>query len=72
MSLEVGKHRETKRGFVLLPRRLCHGARLRMGITLGATGEGLREAAHHFGGLHFVTFACLFLRQATGILGAGL
>jgi transposase len=50
MRLEVVKHEEAKRGFVLLPRRLCGGAGFRMGITISTAGEGLREAARRFGG----------------------
>src|SRR5215213_8137228 len=51
MRLEVVKHEEAKRGFVLLPRRLCHGAGFRIGIAIQAVGEGLREATHRFGGV---------------------
>jgi hypothetical protein len=51
MRLEVVKHEEAKRGFVLLPRRLCCGAGFRMGIAIEAVGEGLREATHRFGGV---------------------
>jgi transposase len=51
MRLEVVKHEEAKRGFVLLPRRLCRGAGFRMGIAIQAVGEGLREATHRFGGV---------------------
>jgi transposase len=49
MRLEVVKHEEANRGFVLLPRRLSRGAGFRMGIAISAAGEGLREAARHFG-----------------------
>jgi peptide subunit release factor 1 (eRF1) len=34
IRLEVVKHSEAKRGFLLLPRRLCRGARFRMGIAI--------------------------------------
>src|SRR5918998_2438020 len=50
MRLEVVKHEEAKRGFVLLPRRLGRGAGFRMGITISTAGEGLREAARQSGG----------------------
>src|SRR3712207_1445868 len=50
MRLEVVKHEEAKRGFVLLPRRLGRGAGFRMGITISTAGEGLREAARQRGG----------------------
>src|SRR5215207_7415660 len=51
MRLEVVKHEEAKRAFVLLPRRWGCGARFRLGIAVTAVGEGLREAAHHIGGV---------------------
>ena len=50
IRLEVVKHEEAKRGFVLLPRR-CGGTPFRMGIALSAVGEGLREAARDGGGV---------------------
>jgi hypothetical protein len=51
MRLEVVKHEEAKRAFVLLPRGWVCGARFRLGIAVSAVGEGLREATHHFGGV---------------------
>ena len=36
ITLEVVKHPESKRGFVLLPRRLCRGTRFRVGIAVSA------------------------------------
>ena len=57
MRLAVVKHEEAKRGFVLLPRRWVV--------------ERYFAWASRLAGLHFVAFACLFLRQATSILGAG-
>jgi transposase len=74
MRLEVVKHEEAKRGFVLLPRRwvvernfasegLCPASRFR---RLAKDYERLPAT---LAGLHFVAFACLFLQQATGILG---
>ena len=72
MRLEVVKHPEAKRGFVLVPRR-------RWVVERGfAWASRFRRLAKDYerlpailAGLHFVAFACLFLRQATGILGAG-
>jgi transposase len=70
MRLEVVKHEEAKRGFVLLARRwvverdFAWASRFR---RLAKDYE--RLAATLLAGLHFVAFACLFLQQATGILG---
>ena len=71
IRLEVVKHKEAKRGFVLLPRRwvverdFAWAARFR---RLVKDYERLPETV---AGLHFVAFACLFLQQAAGILVAG-
>ena len=72
MRLEVVKDPEAKRGFVLLPRRwvverdFAWVSRFR---RLAKDYERLPTTL--VAGLHFVVFACLFLHQATGILGAG-
>jgi len=71
IRLEVVKHEEAKRGFVLLPRRrvvergFARASRFRRLVMLY---ERLPETA---AGLHFVAFACLFLQQANGILSPG-
>jgi transposase len=72
MRLEVVKHSEAKRGFVLLPRRWV------VERDFFAWASRFRRLAKDYerlptvlAGLHFVAFACLFLRQATSILGAG-
>jgi transposase len=41
ITLEVVKYPESKRGFVLLPRRLCRGTRFRVGIAVSAVGKGV-------------------------------
>jgi transposase len=72
MRLEVVKYPQAKRGFVLLPRRwvierdFAWASRFR---RLAKDYERLPTTL--VAGLHFVAFACLFLHQATGILGAG-
>src|SRR5918993_1176627 len=74
IRLEVVKHEEAKRGFVLLPRRwvverdfawFAWATRFR---RLVKDYERLPETV---AGLHFVAFACLFLQQASGILLTG-
>jgi transposase len=69
--LEVVKHPEAKRGFVLLPRRwgverdFAWAARFR---RLVKDYERLPQAV---AGLHFVAFACLFLHRAIAALVSG-
>jgi transposase len=72
ISLEVVKHPEAKRGFVLLPRRWV------VERDFFAWASWFRRLVKDYerlpatlAGLHFVAFACLFLQQATGILAAG-
>jgi transposase len=69
IRLEVVKHAEAKRGFVLLPRRwvverdFAWAARFR---RLARDYERLPET---LAGLHFVAFACLMLKHAALVLG---
>src|ERR671916_3089133 len=71
IRLEVVKHEEAKRGFVLLPRRwvverdFAWASRFR---RLVKVYERLPESV---AGLHFVAFVCLFLQRAISVLGAG-
>jgi transposase len=72
MRLESVKHEEAKRGFVLLPRRWVVERDFAWVIALSALGEGLREAAHHFGrGCTSSPSLASFLQQAAGILSVG-
>jgi transposase len=69
IRLEVVKHPEAKRGFVLLPRRwvierdFAWAARFR---RLARDYERLPET---LAGLHFVAFACLMLQRLFQVLG---
>jgi transposase len=72
IRLEVVKHEEAKQGFVLLPRRrwvverdFAWASRFR---RLVKDYERLPDT---LAGLHLVAFACLFLHQATAVLGVG-
>ncbi len=70
MKLEVVKRPEAKRGFVLLPRRwvvkrgLAWTSRFRRRLV-----KDYERLPSTVAGLHFVAFACVFLRQATAVLG---
>ena len=71
ISLEVVKHPEAKRGFVLLPRRWIIERDFAWASRFRRLAKDYERLPTVLAGLHFVAFACLFLRQATGILGAG-
>ena len=71
ISLEVVKHEGAKRGFVLLPRRWVVERDFAWTSRFRRLAKDYERLPTVLAGLHFVAFACLFLRQATGILGAG-
>ena len=71
MRLEVVKHSEAKRGFVLLPRRWVVERDFAWASRFRRLVKDYERLPTVLAGLHFVAFACLFLRQATGILGMG-
>jgi transposase len=71
MRLEVVKHEEAKRGFVLLPRRWVVERDFAWASRFRRLAKDYERLPDTLAGLHFVAFACLFLQQATGILGMG-
>jgi len=71
MRLEVVKHSEAKRGFVLLPRRWVVERDFAWASRFRRLVKDYERLPDTLAGLHFVAFACLFLRQAIGIFGAG-
>jgi transposase len=71
IRLEVVKHEEAKRGFVLLPRRWVVERDFAWASRFRRLVKDYERLPTVLAGLHFVAFACLFLRQATSILGAG-
>jgi len=71
ISLEVVKHEEAKRGFVLLPRRWVVERDFAWASRFRRLTKDYERLPATLAGLHFVAFACLFLQQATGILGVG-
>jgi transposase len=72
LQLEVVKHEEARRGFVLLPRRwvvecdFAWASRFRRFWSRTTRGWPKLVA-----GLHFVAFACLMLSRAITVLGLG-
>lgn len=71
IRLEVVKHAEAKRGFVLLPRRWVVERDFAWASRFRRLAKDYERLPTTLAGLHFVAFACLFLQQAAGILSAG-
>ena len=71
MRLEVVKHEEAKRGFVLLPRRWVVERDFAWASRFRRLAKDYERLPATLAGLHFVAFVCLFLQQAAGILNAG-
>jgi transposase len=71
IRLEVLKHEEAKRGFVLLPRRWVVERDFAWASRFRRLVKDYERLPETVAGLHFVAFACLFLQQAAGILVAG-
>ena len=71
MRLEIVKHKEAKRGFVLLPRRWVVERDFAWASRFRRLVKDYERLPATLAGLHFVAFACLFLQQAAGILSVG-
>jgi len=71
INLEVVKHQEAKRGFVLLPRRWVVERDFAWASRFRRLVKDYERLPETVAGLHLVAFACIFLQQAVGILGAG-
>jgi transposase len=71
MRLEVVKHEQTKRGFVLLPRRWVVERDFAWASRFRRLVKDYERLPTTLAGLHFVAFACLFLQRAVGILSVG-
>jgi transposase len=71
INLEVVKHQEAKRGFVLLPRRWVVERDFAWASRFRRLVKDYERLPETVAGLHLVAFACIFLQQAVGILSAG-
>ena len=71
MRLEVVRHEEAKRGFVLLPRRWVVERNFAWASRFRRLAKDYERLPATLAGLHFVVFACLFLQQAIGIVTMG-
>jgi transposase len=72
MRLEVVRHEEAKRGFVLLPRRWVVERDFAWASRFRRLAKDYERPPATLAGLRFVVFACLFLQQAIGILTTGV
>ena len=70
IRLEVVKHEEAKRGFVLLPRRWVVERDFAWASRFRRLVKDYERLPETVAGLHFVAFVCLFLQQAVGTLSA--
>jgi transposase len=71
IELEVVKHEEAKRGFVLLPRRWVVERDFAWTTRFRRLVKDYERLPETLAGLHFVAFCCLFLCQAADILVMG-
>jgi transposase len=71
VRLEVVKHEEAKRGFVLLPRRWVVERDFAWASRFRRLAKDYERLPATLAGLHFVAFACLFLSRAIAVLGPG-
>jgi transposase len=71
IRLEVVKHKEAKRGFVLLPRRWVVERDFAWASRFRRLVKDYERLPKTVAGLHLVAFACIFVQQAVGFLSAG-
>jgi transposase len=69
IRLEVVKHPEARRGFVLLPRRWVVERSFAWATRFRRLAKDYERLPATVAGLHFVAFACLFLHRAIAVLG---
>jgi transposase len=69
IHLEVVKHAEAKRGFVLLPRRWVVERSFAWAARFRRLARDYERLPQTLAGLHFIAFACLLLSRLTLFLG---
>lgn len=67
LRLEVVKHPEAKRGFVLLPRRWVVERSFAWAARFRRLARDYERLEQTLAGLHFVAFACLLLQRAVAL-----
>ena len=70
IRLEVVKHPEAKKDFVLLPRRWVVERSFAWATRFRRLAKDYERLPETVAGLHFVVFACLFLHRAITLLGS--
>ncbi len=70
IRLEVVKHPDAKKGFVLLPRRWVVERSFAWASRFRRLAKDYERLPQTVAGLHFVAFACLFLHRAITALGS--
>jgi transposase len=70
IRLEVVKHPEAKRGFVLLPRRCVVERSFAWATRFRRLAKDHERLPAMVAGLHFVAFACLLIHRAIAALGS--
>jgi transposase len=63
IRLEVIKHTEAKRGFILLPRRWVVERSFAWAARFRRLARDYERLAHTLAGYHYLTFACLMLHR---------
>jgi transposase len=63
IRLEVVKHTEAKRGFVLLPRRWVVERSFGWAARFRRLARDYERLPHTVAGLHFIAFSCLMLHR---------
>ena len=69
IRLEVVKHTQAKRGFVLLPRRWVVERSFAWAARFRRLARDYERLPETLAGLHFVAFACLMLTRLFLVLG---
>jgi transposase len=69
IRLEVVKHPESKRGFVLVPRRWVVERDFAWASRFRRLVKDYERLPETVAGLHFVAFVCLFLQRAISVIG---
>ena len=69
LHLEVVKHQEARRGFVLLPRRWVIERDFAWASRFRRLVRDYERLPETVAGLHFVAYACLFLQRAISVIG---
>jgi transposase len=71
IRLEVVKHAEAKRGFVLLPRRWVVERSFAWATRFRRLAKDYERLPAMLAGLHFLAFACLMVQKAVPLLASG-